>query len=197
MNHLSESQVIDLICGEDIAEATEHLKSCRRCRLLHRTWIQRMELLRDLHRESLDDAELHSLRAMYRHLGPKPSLGTRWPATLVRASDGALAAVRGTASGTILEFSAGPYDVLLRVGTPDRRSTVAVYGQLTKGEGAGDLTGRASFTAGDGTTFICDVDRFGEFFLPDGTAGRYRVQLWINGGIVEIEDLQIGIDEKQ
>ena len=197
MNHLSESQVIDLIGGEDIAGAVEHLKSCRRCLNLHRTWIRRMEALRDLHRENLDEAEIHSLRAMYRHLGPKPSLGTRWTATLVRASDGQLAAVRGTASGTILEFSAGPYDVLFRVGTPDRRSTVAVYGQLTGGEGAGDLAGRASFTAGDGSTFICDVDRFGEFFLPDGTAGRYRVQLWINGGILEIEELEIGIDENQ
>ncbi len=197
MNHLSESQVIDLICGEDIAEAAEHLKSCRRCHHLHRSWIRRMDSLRDLHRESLDDAELHNLRAMYRHLGPKPSLGTRWPATLVRASDAPLAAVRGTTAGTILEFSAGPYNVMFRVGTPDRRSTVAVYGQLTSGEGTGDLAGRASFTAGDGTTFICDVDRFGEFFLPDGTAGRYRVQLWINGGIVEIEELQFGIDEKQ
>ena len=197
MNHLSEAQIIDLICGEELAKADEHLKSCQRCRLLHRTWIRRMESLRDLHRESLDEAELHSLRAMYRYLGPKPSLGTRWTATLVRASDGQLAAVRGTASGSILEFSAGPYNVLFRVGTPDRRSTVAVYGQLTGREGAGDLAGRAAFTAGDGTTFICDVDRFGEFFLPDGTAGRYRVQLWINGGVVDIEELEIGIDENQ
>lgn len=197
MSHVSESQIIDLICGEDLAEAAEHLKSCRRCRDLNRTWMRRMESLRDLHREGLDDAELHNLRAMYRHLGPKPSLGTRWSAKLVRDSDAPLAAVRGTTSGAILEFSAGPYDVLFRIGTPSRRSTVAVYGQLTSGEGAGDLAGSASFTAGDGTTFICDVDQFGEFYLPDGTAGRYRVQLWIGDVIVEIEELQIGLDEKQ
>ncbi len=194
MNHLGESQIIDLMCGEKGGQAADHLDSCVRCRRLHRRWIGRLESLRDLHRETLDQAELHNLRVMYRHLGPRPSLGRRWAARLVRASDGQLAAVRGVASGTILEFSAGPYGVLLRVGTPDRRSTVAVYGQLTRGEDAGDLTGRASFAAGDGSTYVCDVDQFGEFFLPAGKPGRYRVQLWIGGEIVAIDDLEIGVD---
>jgi hypothetical protein len=194
MNHLSPSQLIDLICGEDIADAEEHLASCRQCRLLHQTWIRRIEDLTDLHRETLDEAEIHYLRTMFRHLGPKPSLGTRWLAVLQRASDRPLAAVRGTASGSTLEYAAGPFHILLRVGTPDRRSSVAVYGQLENPEG-GDLSGKASFTADDGTTRICDVDRFGEFFLADGSAGRYRVQLWIDGEVVEIDDLHIGLDD--
>lgn len=194
MSHMDASQVIDLILGEEASGAADHLKSCRRCRQLHRTWIRRMESLRDLHRESLDEAESHRLRVMYRQLGPHPSVGGRWLASLVRASDGQLAAVRGVASGTILEYSAGPYNVLLRVATPDLRSTIAVYGQLTKDDGAPDLSGWASFVADDGADFICTLDRFGEFHLPSGAPGCYRVVLWVGGEVVEIDDLRIGID---
>jgi hypothetical protein len=110
-------------------------------------------------------------------------------------SDAQLASVRGAAAGTILQYSAGPYVILLRVEAAEARSAVSVHGQLVRDEAAGDLSGRASLFAPDGMSYICDVDRFGEFHLAEGTPGRYRVLLWIDGEVVDLDEIQIGSDE--
>jgi hypothetical protein len=53
---------------------------------------------------------------MYRQLGPQPVEGFRWAARLVRGSAMQPAAVRGVVSGSITEYEAGPYNLLMRVG---------------------------------------------------------------------------------
>ena len=194
MDHLTAEQIIDLIGGDEPPGAREHLGSCSTCRELHMTWLRRMDSLRDLEREGLDEAEMHRLRVMYRQLGPKRAEGAHWLASLVRSSQGAPAAVRGEASGTISEYEAGPYSLLLRVGPVGRGEKVSVHGQLTtpRGEGGG---GTLALSSADGRAYVCDIDRFGEFHLRQVPIGRYRALWWIEDGAVEVADLEIGGDE--
>jgi len=195
MEHLTDERIVDLIGGDEIPGAHEHLVSCSRCRALHQQWLQRMELLRDLHRETVDTAELHRLRVMYRELGPQPAGTARWLARLVRTTAMQPAAVRGAVSGSILEYEAGPYSLLLRVGTVGRGSTVSVHGQLTTMRGDVGGGGTMALSAVDGRAYVCDIDRFGEFHLARIVPGRYRALWWIDGGAIELADLAIGGDE--
>jgi hypothetical protein len=197
MDHITEQTIVDLIGGDEIAGAQEHLASCARCRELHRRWIERMELLRDLHRETLDEAELHRLRVMYRQLGPQPVEGVRWVARLVRGSAMQPAAVRGVVSGGIAEYEAGPYTLLVQVGPAGRGSTVSVHGQLTTTRGDAGSGGTMALSSTDSGAHVCDIDRFGEFHLKSVAPGRYRALLWVDGGAIELVDLSIGGDETQ
>lgn len=194
MNHLTAAQIIDLIGGDEQPGAREHLDSCSACRELHQTWLRRMDSLRDLERERLDESELHKLRVMYRQLGPKRADGAHWLASLVRSSDSAPAAVRGAASGAISEYEAGPYTLLVRVGPVGRGEKVSIHGQLTAtgGELGG---GTLALSAADGRAYVCDIDRFGEFHLQRVPSGHYRALWWFEGGAVEVVDLEIGNDE--
>lgn len=194
MDHLSSARIVDLIGGEDVPGARKHLDSCSSCRELHQTWLQRIESLRDLDLESLDEAELHKLRAMYRQLGPRRSEGAHWLARLVRTSDILPAPVRGVAADTISEYEAGPYTLLLRVGPTGRGEAVSVHGQLTgtRGESGG---GTLALSAVDGRAYVCDIDQFGEFHLQRVRTGRYRALWWVDDGAVEVADLEIGVDE--
>ena len=195
MDHITEQTIVDLIGGGEIAGAREHLAACGRCRKLHRRWIERMESLRDLHRESLDEAELHRLRVMYRQLGPQPVEGFRWAARLVRGSAMQPTAVRGAVSGSITEYEAGPYNLLMRVGPAGRGSTVSVHGQLTTTRGDAGSGGTMALSSTDSGAYVCDIDRFGEFHLKGVSPGRYRALLWVDGGAIELFDLSIGGDE--
>ena len=195
MEHITDQTVVDLIGGAEIAGAEEHLASCAQCRELQRIWVQRLASLRDLQRESLDESELHRLRVMYRQLGPRPVEGMRWVARLVRGSDLQPAAVRGVVSGSIIEYEAGPYTLLVRVGPGGRGSKVSVHGQLTTSAGDAGSSGTMALSSTDNGAYICDIDRFGEFHLKGVSPGRYRALLWVDGGAIELVDLSIGGDE--
>ncbi len=195
MEHLTDERIVDLIGGDEIPGAHEHLDSCSRCRALHQQWLLRMELLRDLYRETIESPELHRLRVMYRELGPQPAGAARWLARLVRTSVLQPAAVRGAVSGSIAEYEAGPYNLLLRVGPTGRGSTVSVHGQLTAARGDVGGGGTMALSALGGRAYVCDIDRFGEFHLAGVVPGRYRALWWIDGGAIELADLAIGDDE--
>jgi hypothetical protein len=152
-------------------------------------------LLRDLHRESLDEAELHRLRVMYRQLGPHSVEGFRWVGRLVRGSAMQPAAVRGVVSGSTTEYEAGPYNLLMRVGPAGRGSTVSVHGQLTTTRGDAGSGGTMALSSTGSGAYVCDIDRFGEFHLKGVSPGRYRALLWVDGGAIELLDLSIGGDE--
>lgn len=194
MNHLTAAQLVDLIGGEDVPGAREHLDACSTCREQHQTWTRRMSSLQDLELESLDEAEMHKLRVMYRQLGPKRSEETHWLARLVRSSDSQPAAVRGIAADRITEYEAGPYTLLLRVGQARRGEAVSVHGQLTSRRGDSG-SGTMALSAADGRAYVCDIDQFGEFHLKQVLSGRYRALWWVEDGAVEVADLEIGVDE--
>jgi hypothetical protein len=132
---------------------------------------------------------------MYRELGPQPAGAARWLARLVRTSVLQPVAVRGAVSGSISEYEAGPYNLLLRVGPTGRGLTVSVHGQLTTMRGDVGGGGTLALSALDGRAYVCDIDRFGEFHLAGVVPGRYRALWWIDGGAIELADLAIGGDE--
>lgn len=194
MDHLTAAQIVDLIGGEESAEARQHLASCSRCRELEAAWVRRMDSLRELAREGLDPAELHRLRVMFRQLGPGRDEAEHWLATLVRSSDRQPVAVRGAASGTVSEYQAGPYTLLVRVGPVSRRETVSVHGQLTQRHGESGA-GTMALSSADGRAYVCDIDQFGEFHLREVPTGRYHALWWLERGAVEVTSLEIGTDE--
>ncbi len=196
MDHLTEAHIIDLIEGEGPSEAEAHLAECSQCRSAQRLWQERIESLREMSRESLDDAELHRLRVLYRQLGPGKDQAPRWIARLVRSSAAAPAAARGVASGEIMEYSAGPYTLMLRVGAQGSRSTVSVIGQIATNDRDRGIGGTFALTPPNGRVRLSDVDQFGEFNLPEVAPGSYRGTWWFGDQIMVVHDVEIGTDDE-
>jgi hypothetical protein len=196
MDHLTEAQIIDLIQGEDLPEADAHLKECERCRSLQRLWSDRMDDLRSLSRESLDDSEIHRLRVLYRHFGPTESRGRRWIAALVRSSHTAPGAARGLVSGEIMEYSAGPFNLMLQIGAPGPHSQASMIGQIGTTEDDRGFGGTFSVISATGHERFSDVDEFGEFHLADLPVGRYRGTWWFEDQMLIVPSIQIGTDDQ-
>lgn len=198
MKHISEDQLVDLVDGETPSEVETHLDECDRCRSRVDTLARQLDDLRDIARESVDDAELHRLLVLFRRLGPAKRGGaTDWLARLVRSSssDPAPAAVRGVASGQLMEYDGGSHTVLLRAGARGSRPTVTVVGQIEPTAESGELGGTFSLTDEDGHVLVSDVDRFGEFQLDEVAPGRYSGAWWIGDRILVIPRIEIGIDD--
>ena len=196
MDHLTEAHIIDLIEGEASSEAETHLAVCSECRSAKRLWVDRIEALREMSRESVDESELHRLRVLYRQLGPGQDRAPRWIAKLVRSSAGAPAAARGVASGEIAEYSGGPYTIMLRVGARGSRPTVSVIGQIASTEQDRDIGGTFALTPPNGRVRLSDVDQFGEFNLPEVEPGSYRGTWWFGDQIMVMHDVEIGTDDE-
>jgi hypothetical protein len=195
MDHITEAQIIELLQGEGSAEAVTHLKTCARCRSLQQLWNERIEGLRALSRESLDDLEIHRLRVLYRHLGPSEDHLPRWIATLVRSSRTAPAAVRGLVSGEIMEYSAGPFNIMLQVGNHGPQSKVTMVGQIGTTEDEPQIGGTFSVISAAGHERFSDVDEFGEFHLADLPVGSYRGTWWFEDQMLIVPSIEIGPDD--
>lgn len=196
MDHLTEAHIIDLIEGEGPSEAEAHLADCSKCRSEKRLWVDRIEALREMSRESVDDSELHRLKVLYRQLGPGQGRAPRWIARLVRSSAAAPAAARGVASGEIMEYNAGPYSLMLRVGAQGSRSTVPVIGQIASVEQNREIGGTFALTPPEGRVRLSDVDQFGEFNLPEVAPGSYQGTWWFGDQIMVVHDIEIGTDDE-
>lgn len=196
MDHMTETQIIDLIEGEGPTEAEAHIAGCAQCGSLRKLWEERLEALREMSRETLDDTELHHLKVLFRQLGPGRKPASRWIAKLVRSSVAAPAAVRGVASGEIMEYSAGPYTLMLRVGARGTRPTVSVVGQIATVEEHRQIGGTFALTPPDGRVRLSDVDRFGEFNVPEVSPGNYRGTWWFGDQLMVVHDVEIGTDDE-
>jgi len=196
MDHLTEANIIDLIEGEASIEAEAHLAGCSDCRSRERLWADRIEALREMSRESVDESELHRLRVLYRQLGPGQDRAPRWIASLVRSSAATPAATRGVASGEIAEYVAGPYTLMLRVGARGTRPTVPVIGQIASVDEDRVIGGTFALTPPNGRVRISDVDQFGEFNLPEVEPGSYRGTWWFGDQIMVVHNVEIGTDDE-
>ncbi|MEX1311703.1 MAG: hypothetical protein AB1Z65_14855 [Candidatus Sulfomarinibacteraceae bacterium] len=195
MDHTTETQIIELLQGEDLPEVDAHLKDCDPCRSLQRLWSDRMDDLRSLDRESLDDSEIHRLRVLYRHLGPAESHVTRWLATLVRSSRTAPSAARGLVTGEIMEYSAGPFNIMLQVGARGPRSQTSVVGQIGTTEADRGIGGTFSVISETGDERFSDVDEFGEFHLEDLPVGTYRGAWRFEDQMLIVPSIEIETDD--
>ena len=196
MDHMSEGQIIDLIQGEGPSGAEDHIAQCSECRSVQHFWVERIDALREMSRESLDESELHRLRVLFRQLGPGQNRAPHWIAKLVRSSHSAPAAARGVASGEIMEYSAGPFNVMFRVGARGSRSTVSVVGQIEAVEAGNEIGGSFSLVSPGMPERFSDVDQFGEFHLPDVAPGSYRGTWWFEDQIMIVPEIEIGTDEE-
>ena len=196
MDHMTEEQIIDLIEGEGPPEAEAHIAGCLECRSVQRLWAERIEALREMSRENLDDSELHRLRVLYRQLGPGQNRTALWIARLVRSSAAAPAAARGVVSGQIMEYNAGPYVLMLRVGAQGSRSAVSVIGQIASVEEVREIGGTFALTPPNGQIRLSDVDEFGEFSLVGVAPGSYRGTWWFGDQFMVVHDVEIGTDDE-
>lgn len=196
MDHMTEAQIIDLIEGEGPSEAEAHLAGCEQCSSLRELWVERLEALREMSRETLDEKELHHLKVLFRQLGPGSKPVQRWIAELVRSSVAAPEAVRGLASGEIMEYSAGPYTLMLRVGARGTRAAVSVVGQIASDDDDRKIGGTFALTPPDGRVRMSDVDRFGEFNLPEVLPGSYRGTWWHGDQLMVVHNVEIGTDDE-
>jgi len=195
MDHLTEAHIIDLIEGEGPSETEAHLADCSRCRSTKRLWVERIEALREISRETIDESELHNLKVLYRQLGPGQDRTPRWIASLVRSSAAAPAAARGVASGEIMEYHAGPFNVMLRVGARGSRPTVSVVGQIAADEDGNEIGGTFALSSPGKQGHFSHVDQFGEFHMPDVVPGSYRGTWWFEDQIVIVPAIEIGSDD--
>jgi anti-sigma factor RsiW len=196
MDHMTEEQIIDLIDGEGPPEAEAHLAECSKCSSVQRLWVDRIEALREMTRERLEESELHRLRVLFRQLGPGEGRAPRWIARLVRSSSAAPATARGLVSGQIMEFNAGPYVLMLRVGAQGSRSTVSVTGQIASVEEDCEIGGTFALTPQNGRARLSDVDQFGEFNVTEVEPGSYRGTWWFGDQLLVVHDVEIGTDEE-
>jgi len=196
MDHLTETEIIDLIGGEDAEGAEAHIGRCETCRSALGVWTDRIEALREMSRESLDDSELHRLRVLYRQLGPGKARREGLIARLIRSSAAAPAATRGIAAGEIMEFGAETHTLMLRIGARGPRSTVSVVGQIAAAGGGEKIGGVFALTPRDGRVRLSDVDQFGEFQLTDVAPGRYRGTWWFEDQLMVVPHVEIGTDDE-
>ena len=198
MDHISEDQLVDLVTGLEDPEVRVHVGSCGRCRSRYELWLQRIEDLRDVTREGVDEREIHRLAVLYRQLGPGRDRARSWVARLVRASSwsAAPAAVRGVAAGQLMEYSAGSHSVLLRVGARGSRPTVSVVGQIEAVDGDAEVGGAFALLAAEGETRIADVDRFGEFHLEGIEPGSYTGTWCFEDRVLVVPGVEIGTDDE-
>lgn len=196
MDHMTEAQIIDQLQGEGPKDGELHLAECARCRSVKQLWTERLRALREMTCEPLDESELHHLMVLYRQLGPKPSRTPRWIATFVGSSRTAPVSARGIASGEIMEYSAGPLSLMLRIGARGSRTTVSVAGQLESDVGDREIGGTFSLTSPVSAVRFSDVDQFGEFHIPDVAPGRYEGTWWFEDQILVVPDVEIGIDDE-
>lgn len=196
MEHLTEAHIIDLIEGDGSSEAEAHFAGCPECRSQERLWVDRIEALREMSREGVDDSELHHLKVLFRQLGPGPGRAPRWIASLVRSSAASPAAARGVASGEIMEYNAGPYTLMLRVGARGSRSTVSVIGQIATVDQDRGIGGTFALTPPSGRVRLSDIDQFGEFALPEVTPGTYQGTWWFGDQIMVVDNVGIATDDE-
>ena len=196
MDHMSEAQIIELLDGEIPAEAEAHLAVCESCRSCYQGWVDRIEALAEMNQASLDDTELHRLAVLYRQLGPGADRRPNWIARLVRSSRTAPAAVRGLASGEVMEYSAGDVGVMLRVGARSAaRPTADVVGQIETEDESVALGGTFWLSREGGADRCSDVDEFGEFRLRGVKPGAY-VGTWCHDdGVMVVPEIEIGADD--
>jgi len=187
--HLEDLTIIQLLRGEDDPEAQRHLDGCRRCLETLRFWRHIVDGLRQIDKESIDDAELHRLAVLYRQLGPGKGALPSWEARPVRPGSLATAAVRG--AGELVELAAGPCTVVLQVET-ERASVTSIHGQLVCEEKGIADGGRVVFLSDGGDGYVADVDSFGEFHLDRLPVGRYRAAWYVSGGLVTLQSIQVG-----
>jgi anti-sigma factor RsiW len=196
MDHLTEVQIFDLIGGEAPAGAETHIEACPRCRSARQLWVDRIDALREMSRERLDESELHRLKVLFCQLGPGRTPSQSWIARLVRSSATAPVAARGVASGEILEFGAESHTLMLRVGARGSSSTVSIVGQIAPAQEGRAIGGIFALTPPDGRVRVSDVDQFGEFQLTDVAPGSYRGTWWFEDQMIVVPEVEIGTDDE-
>ena len=191
MTHLDIDRVIAASGGEMTAEEKVHLAGCVSCRGEIASWRQRINDLREIEASPVDAGEIHNLLALFRHLGPSPA-GRSWIASLVRSSEPAAAAVRGSAASTLQAYRAGPWEIVVQIrptALPDRFD---LQGQVVDNEDRAPGESEVVLLSAGGYVDRAATDEFGEFRFRGVPAGPYRALWMMADGRIEVESLTVG-----
>ncbi len=193
MTHLEIDRVIAALSAEETAMEKEHLAGCDACRGEISTWRRRFEGMREIEANAVDDGEIHNLLALYRHLGPAPS-GRSWIATLVRSSEPAMAAVRGSAAPSLQAYRAGSWEIVVQIRPTAVAGRFDVQGQVVDEEDRAPGSSDVVLLSDGGYVDRTQTDDFGEFRFRDVPAGPYRALWLMADGRIEVVTLPVGDD---
>jgi len=193
MTHLDIDRVMAALSGEVTAGEKEHLADCDGCRLELATWRRRIEDLREIEASVVDESEIHNLLALYRHLGPSPA-GRSWIAALVRSSEPAAVAVRGSAASTLRAYRAGRWEIVLQTRPKAVAGRFDLQGQVVDEEDRAPGASEVVLLSDGGYLDRAVTDDFGEFRFRDVPAGPYRALWLMDDGRIEVESLPVGDD---
>ena len=190
MRHLDIDRIVFVLDGTATGSDQAHLEDCDRCRTELELWRRRLDGLRELESNALNENEIHHLRALYRHYGPARA-GQSWLARLVRRSESTPVAVgaRGSLSTMFVEYEAGPWGLLIQIKPSVRADLYDVHGQLT-GDNVQD--GEVLLTSDLGFAGRSRVDGHGEFHLPGVPAGSYDATWRVGDVHIGLHELGIG-----
>jgi hypothetical protein len=190
MKHLDIDHIISALDGTATGQDRAHLEECTRCQQDLESWRQRLRELREMESVSLNESEIHNLRAMFRHYGPAPERQS-WIARLVRRSEPTPVAVtaRGGLSTTFEEYQAGPWGLVIQVKPSSGADLYDIHGQLT---GAEVREGELLLTSDLGFGERRPLDSYGEFHLPGVPAGAYDATCLIGDVRIELKNLDVG-----
>jgi len=191
MTHLDIDRVVAALDGETTTAEQEHLAGCDACRGEIAAWRRRLDDLREIEASAVDEGEIHNLLALYRHLGPSPT-GRSWIASLIRSSEPAAAAVRGSAASTLRAYRADRWEVVLQVRPTAVAGRFDLQGQVVDDEDRAPESSEVVLLSEQGYVDRAATDEFGEFQFHDVPAGRYRALWLMTDGRIEVELLPVG-----
>jgi len=138
-------------------------------------------------------ASTDNLLALFRHLGPSPA-GRSWIASLVRSSEPAAAAVRGSAVSTLQAYRAGPWEIVVQIRPTALPGSFDLQGQVVDDEDRAPGESEVVLLSDGGFVDRAATDEFGEFRFRGVPAGPYRALWLMADGRIEVESLPVGDD---
>lgn len=168
------------------------MAGCDVCSRLLDLWRTRLEDLRDVEQNRLDNFEIHRLRVLFRELGPSPDT-RRWVARLFRSSVPETAvAVRGSLAATLEAYKAGPYQIVLQTRPSEREGRFDLHGQLTVESDEVPPGMQVVLTTDAGFAERASIDAFGEFSVIGVPRGACRFACYNADERIEFDGLEIG-----
>jgi hypothetical protein len=196
MRHLDVVRLLSVLKGEESAQDRTHLDGCASCSHELEVWRPRLAGLRELASGTVDSAEIHNLRVLFRSLGPRPECRS-WVARMLRGPELAAAPVRGGLAATLGAYRAGPYEIVIEVLPSEIEGRFDVHGQVVGDDCVVPERSEVVLTSPEGYADRVQLDAHGEFRLVGVPPGKSRLMWIVGDSRIDLEELEIGepVDE--
>lgn len=191
MSHLDIVQLLSVVAGEETAQERTHLDGCASCSHELEVWRPRVEGLRELASSTVDPAEIHNLRVLFRSLGPRPE-DRSWVARVLRGRELVEAPVRGGLAASLGAYRAGPYEIVIEVRPSEFEGRFDVHGQVVDDDCIAPEHAEVVLTSPEGYADRAQLDAYGEFRLVGVPPGSSRLAWIVGDSRIDLEELEIG-----